>query len=220
MEIPVIYIFTHDSIGVGEDGPTHQPIEHLASLRAIPGLITIRPGDANEVVEAWRQIMQFRHEPVALILSRQAMPTLDRSRLAAAAGLAKGAYVLVDAKDGKPEVILIGTGTEVGMCLEAYDQLVSQGIRARVVSMPSWEIFEYYCRKNPAYRETVLPSSVTARVSVELGATFGWERYVGSTGRIIGMQSFGASAPLKELTKKFGFTVDQIVQAAKEQLNK
>ncbi|MEE8126370.1 MAG: transketolase [Nitrospirales bacterium] len=220
MEIPVIYIFTHDSIGVGEDGPTHQPIEHLASLRAIPGLITIRPGDANEVVEAWRQIMQFRHEPVALILSRQAMPTLDRSRLAAAAGLAKGAYVLGDAKDGKPEVVLIGTGTEVGLCLEAYDQLMTQGIKARVVSMPSWEIFEFYCGKNPEYRENVFPSSVTARVSVELGATFGWERYVGSTGRIIGMESFGASAPLKELRKKFGFTVDQIVQAAKEQLNK
>jgi len=177
-------------------------------------------GDANEVVEAWRQIMQFRHEPVALILSRQAMPTLDRSRLAPAAGLAKGAYVLGDAKDGNPEVVLIGTGTEVGLCVDAYDQLTSQGINARVVSMPSWEIFEYYCRKNPEYRETVLPSSVTARVSVELGTTFGWERYVGSAGRIIGMESFGASAPLKELTKKFGFTVDQIVQAAKEQLNR
>ena len=220
MEIPVIYIFTHDSIGVGEDGPTHQPIEHLASLRAIPGLITIRPGDANEVVEAWRQIMQFRHEPVALILSRQAMPTLDRSKLAPAAGLAKGAYVLADAKDGKSDVVLIGTGTEVGLCIEAYDQLMAEGIKARVVSMPSWEIFEYYCGKNPEYRENVFPSTVTPRVSVELGATFGWERYVGSTGRIIGMKSFGASAPLKELRKKFGFTVDQIVQAAKEQINR
>ena len=220
MEIPVIYVFTHDSIGVGEDGPTHQPIEHLASLRVIPGFITIRPADANEVVEAWRVVMQFRHEPVALILSRQALPTLDRSKFAPASGLAKGAYVLADAQGGKPDVILIGTGSEVGLCVSAYEQLTAEGIKARVVSMPSWEIFEYYCGKHPEYRESVFPSSVTARVSVELASTFGWERYVGSTGRIIGMESFGASAPLKVLSKKFGFTVDHIVHAAEEQLPK
>jgi len=220
MEIPVIYVFTHDSIGVGEDGPTHQPIEHLASLRVIPGFITIRPADANEVVEAWRVVMQFRHEPVALILSRQALPTLDRSKFAPASGLAKGAYVLADVQGEKPDVILIGTGSEVGLCVSAYEKLTAEGIKARVVSMPSWEIFEYYCGKHPEYRESVFPSSVTARVSVELASTFGWERYVGSTGRIIGMESFGASAPLKVLSKKFGFTVDHIVHAAEEQLPK
>jgi transketolase len=220
MEIPVIYIYTHDSIGVGEDGPTHQPIDQIASLRAIPGLITIRPADANEVVEAWRVIMQFRHEPVALVLTRQALPTLDRTQYASASGVAKGAYVLTNTNDGVPEVILIGTGSEVSLCVEAYEQLKAEGIQARVVSMPSWEIFEYYCRKHPDYRETVLPSRVTARVSVEQASTLGWERYVGSRGRIIGMETFGASAPLKELTKKFGFTVEHIVAAAKEQLKK
>ncbi len=220
MEIPIIYIFTHDSIGVGEDGPTHQPIDQIASLRAIPGLITIRPADANEVVEAWREIMQFRHEPVALVLTRQAIPTLDRTHYASASGVAKGAYVLTNTNEAKPDVILIGTGSEVSLCLGAYEQLKAEGIQARVVSMPSWEIFEYYCRKHPDYRETVLPSTVTARVSVEQASTLGWERYVGSTGRIIGMETFGASAPLKELTKKFGFTVDHIVKAAKEQLKK
>ncbi len=218
MEIPVIYIFTHDSIGVGEDGPTHQPIDQIASLRAIPGLITIRPADANEVVEAWRVIMQFRHEPVALVLTRQALPTLDRTHYASASGVAKGAYVLTNTNEAKPDVILIGTGSEVSLCLGAYEQLKAEGIQARVVSMPSWEIFEYYCRKHPDYRETVLPSSVTARVSVEQASTLGWERYVGSTGRIIGMETFGASAPLKELTKKFGFTVDNVVDTAKEQI--
>jgi transketolase len=220
MEIPIVYIFTHDSIGVGEDGPTHQPIDQIASLRAIPGLITIRPADANEVVEAWREIMQFRHEPVALVLTRQAIPTLDRTHYASASGVAKGAYVLTNTNEAKPDVILIGTGSEVSLCLGAYEQLKAEGIQARVVSMPSWEIFEYYCRKHPDYRETVLPSTVTARVSVEQASTLGWERYVGSTGRIIGMETFGASAPLKELTKKFGFTVDHIVKAAKEQLKK
>jgi len=162
--------------------------------------------------------MQFRHEPVALILSRQALPTLDRSKFAPASGLAKGAYVLADVQGGKPDVILIGTGSEVGLCVSAYEKLTGEGIKARVVSMPSWEIFEYYCGKHPEYRESVFPSSVTARVSVELASTFGWERYVGSTGRIIGMESFGASAPLKVLSKKFGFTVEHIVKAAQEQL--
>src|SRR5437870_8087467 len=179
MEIPVIYIFTHDSIGVGEDGPTHQPIEQLASLRAIPGLITLRPCDANEVVEAWKAIMKSRHEPVALILTRQDLPTLDRSKYAPASGLAKGAYVLADAVGGKPNVLLLATGSEVALCVEAYERLKAEGINARVVSMPSWEIFEYNCARDPAYRETILPSSVTARVAVEQASGFGWERYVG-----------------------------------------
>lgn len=220
MEIPVIYIFTHDSIGVGEDGPTHQPVDQIASLRAIPGLITIRPADANEVVEAWRVIMQFRHEPVALVLTRQVVPTLDRTHYASASGVAKGAYILTKTNEEKPDVILIGTGSEVSLCIGAYEQLKADGIQARVVSMPSWEIFEYYCRKHSDYRETVFPSRVTARVAVEQASTLGWERYVGSTGRIIGMETFGASAPLKELTRKFGFTVEHIVAAAKEQLKK
>lgn len=220
MEIPVIYVFTHDSIGVGEDGPTHQPVEHLASLRAIPGLITLRPGDGNEVTEAWKYIMKLRHEPVALALSRQAVPTLDRTKYASAEGLHRGAYVLADAPNGKPALILIGTGSEVQLCIDAYEQLKKEGIAARVVSMPSWEIFEHYCRENPAYRETVLPSAVTARVAVEQAATFGWERYVGMNGRVIGMHTFGASAPLKELQKKFGFTPDLVVTAAKEELRR
>jgi transketolase len=220
MEIPVIYVFTHDSIGVGEDGPTHQPIEHLASLRAIPGLITLRPADANEVVEAWKVILQSQHEPVALILSRQALPTLDRTKYASAEGLQRGAYVLADAPNGKPDVLLLATGSEVSLCVEAYERLKAEGIAARVVSMPSWEIFEYHCRKDPGYRESVLPSAVTARVSVELASTFGWAQYVGSTGHSIGMKTFGASAPLKELQKKFGFTPDAVVTAAKEQLGR
>jgi transketolase len=218
MEIPVIYIYTHDSIGVGEDGPTHQPIEHLASMRAIPGFIVLRPADANEVIEAWKIIMKLHHEPAALILARQASPTLDRSKYAPASGVAKGAYVLADATGGQPDVILIATGSEVGLCVKAYEELTTQGIKARVVSMPSWEIFDDYCQKDPAYRESVLPSSVTARVSVEQASTFGWERYVGTSGAIIGMKTFGASAPLKELTKKFGFTVDNVVDTAKEQI--
>ena len=220
MEIPVIYIFTHDSIGVGEDGPTHQPIAQVTSLRAIPGLITIRPADANEVVEAWRVIMQFRHEPVALVLTRQALPTLDRTKFAPASGLAKGAYILADSGKGRPDVILIATGSEVSLCVQAYEQLTAEGIQARVVSMPSWEIFEYYCGKQSDYREAVLPSDVTARVCVEQASTFGWERYAGPKGKIIGMKNFGASAPLKELAKKFGFTVEHVVKAAKDQLAK
>jgi transketolase len=218
MEIPVIHIFTHDSIGVGEDGPTHQPVEQLLSLRAIPGLITLRPADANEVVEAWRVIMQFRHEPVALILTRQALPTLDRTTYASAEGVRRGAYILAEAPNGTPEVLLLATGSEVALCLEAYAQLKAEGIQARVVSMPSWEIFEYYCRQHPGYREHVLPAAVTARVSVEQASTLGWARYVGSTGRTIGMETFGASAPLKELQRKFGFTPESIVAAAKAQI--
>jgi transketolase len=218
MEIPVIHIFTHDSIGVGEDGPTHQPVEQLTSLRAIPGLITLRPADANEVVEAWRAIMPFRHEPVALILTRQALPTLDRTTYASAEGVQRGAYILADADDGKPEVLLLATGSEVALCIDAYEQLKAEGIKARVVSMPSWEIFEYYCRQHPEYRAHVLPAAVTARVSVEQASTLGWARYVGITGHTIGMETFGASAPLKELQRKFGFTPEYIVAAAKKQV--
>jgi transketolase len=216
MEIPVVYAFTHDSIGLGEDGPTHQPVEQLPSLRAIPGLITIRPGDANEVVEAWRVVAQLRHDPALLILSRQALPTLDRQRFASANGVAKGAYVLADTK-GTPEVILIGTGSEVSLCVEAYEQLSARGVATRVVSMPSWELFE---RQPQKYRDTVLPPAVTARVSVEQASTFGWERYVGATGVAIGMTTFGASAPIKDLVKKFGFTVDNVVAAALKQVGR
>jgi transketolase len=218
MEIPVIYVFTHDSIGVGEDGPTHQPIEQLASLRAVPGLITVRPADANEVVEAWKAILQFRHEPAALILSRQPLPTLDRTKHASAEGLHKGAYVLADAPGGKPDVLLLATGSEVALCVDAYEKLKAEGIKARVVSMPSWEMFEYHCRKHPEYRESVLPAAVTARVSVEQASTFGWAQYVGLSGQSIGMKTFGASAPLKELQKKFGFVPEAVVAAAKEQV--
>ena len=215
MEIPVIYIFTHDSIGVGEDGPTHQPIEQLPSLRTIPGLITLRPADANEVVEAWRIIMQLRHEPAVLVLTRQALPTLDRTRYAAASGVQKGAYVLADAANGKPDVLLLATGSEVALCVEAYEKLNADGINVRVVSMPSWELFEHQPKE---YRDSVIPPAVTARVSVEQTSTFGWARYVGLTGQAIGMKTFGASAPLKELTKKFGFTVENVINATKEQL--
>ncbi len=215
MEIPVIHVFTHDSIGVGEDGPTHQPIEQLVSLRAIPGLLVIRPADANEVVEAWWVIMQLRHEPAALVLSRQALPTLDRTTYASASGLAQGAYVLADAPGGHPEVVLLATGSEVSLCVVAYERLITEGIQARVVSMPSWELFE---RQSQAYRDQVLPPHVTARISVEQAATTGWDRYVGPTGTCIGMNTFGASAPLKALQKKFGFTPDRLVVAVKEQL--
>jgi len=214
MEIPVIYIFTHDSIGVGEDGPTHQPVEQLISLRAIPGLVTLRPCDANEVAEAWRLIMRFRHEPACLVLSRQNLPTLDRTKYAPASGLLKGAYILADSKDGVPDVILIGTGSEVSLCVDAYEKLTASGIKARVVSMPSWELFEH---EPSEYREKVLPPGVRARVSVEQASTFGWDRYAG---RPIGMHTFGASAPLKELQKKFGFTPDAIVAAAIEEIAK
>jgi transketolase len=212
MQLPAMFIFTHDSIGVGEDGPTHQPIEQLASLRAMPNLIVLRPGDANEVTEAWKIIAKQQHTPVALVLTRQNLPTLDRSKYAPASGVAKGAYVLADAEGGKPQVILIGTGSELSLCVEAYEKLKAEGIKARVVSMPTWEIFE---RQDAAYKESVLPSDVTARVSVEMAATFGWERYTGSKGRNIGMRRFGASAPLKDLLKYFGFTVDKVVEEAR-----
>ena len=215
MGIPVIYVFTHDSIGVGEDGPTHQPIEQLASLRAIPGLMTIRPGDANEVVEAWRVIMQLQRHPVVLALTRQAVPTLDRTRYASAGGLAKGAYVLADASDGNPDVLLLTSGSEVSLCVEAYEQLKGEGIQARVVSMPSWELFE---QQSQAYRDSVIPPEVTARVSVEQAATFGWSRYVGLKGSSIGMHTYGASAPAKDVIKHFGFTVERVVAAVKQQV--
>ena len=215
MELPVIHIFTHDSIGVGEDGPTHQPVEHLASLRAMPGLIVLRPGDANEITEAWRFIAETRHHPVVLVLSRQAMPTLDRTKYAPVTGLRKGAYVLADSAGDSPEVILIGTGTEVSLCVAAHDKLVASGVRSRVVSMPSWELFE---EQDAAYRDSVLPPAVTARVVVEQASNFGWERYVGRTGAMITMRTFGASAPLKELMTKFGFAPDNIVAAARAQL--
>jgi transketolase len=211
MEIPSMFIFTHDSIGVGEDGPTHQPIEQLASLRAMPNLVVLRPADANEVVEAWKIIAKLQHQPVALVLTRQNLPTLDRTKYGAAAGTARGAYILADAPGGKPDVILMGTGSEVSLCVEAYEKLKSEGIAARVVSMPSWDIFE---QQDAAYKESVLPSSVTARVSVEMAATFGWERYVGLKGKKIGMHRFGASAPLKDLLKYFGFTVEAVVAEA------
>jgi transketolase len=217
MEIPTISIFTHDSIGVGEDGPTHQPIEHLASLRAMPGVIVLRPGDANEIAEAWRFVMELQHDPVVLVLSRQTMPTLDRTRYAPAEGLRRGAYILGDADGGDPEVILIGTGTEVGLAVDAYEQLSAEGVRARVVSMPSWSVFE---RQPQEYRDSVLPPAVTARVSVEQASTFGWDRYVGPTGASIGMHTFGASAPLKDLQQKFGFTPGALVEAAKSQLGR
>jgi transketolase len=217
MELPVIHIFTHDSIGVGEDGPTHQPVEQLASLRAMPGLLVIRPCDANEVSEAWRFIMKLHHEPAVLILSRQALPTLDRTKFAAASGLARGAYVLADPPDGKPQVLLMATGSEVSLCVEAFEKLAKEGIKARVVSMPCWELFEH---QDQAYRDSVLPPSVTARVSVELAATFGWDRYVGPTGVSIGMKTFGASAPLKMLQEKFGFSADRVAAAAREQVKR
>jgi transketolase len=210
-EAPSIFIFTHDSIGLGEDGPTHQPIEQLASLRAMPNLIVLRPGDANEVVEAWKIIAQLQHQPVALVLTRQALPTFDRTKFGAASGTAKGAYILAGTPSDKPGVILMGTGSEVSLCVEAYEKLKAEGIQARVVSMPSWELFE---QQDAAYKESVIPSSVTARVSVEMAATFGWERYVGLKGRMVGMHRFGASAPLKDLLKFFGFTADAVVAEA------
>jgi transketolase len=217
MELPVIYVFTHDSIGVGEDGPTHQPVEQLPSLRAIPGLTVLRPCDANEAAEAWRVIMEKKYDPVAMILSRQALPTLDRSRVAPASGLRQGAYVLSDSANRKPDVLLLATGSEVALCLEAQAALEHKGVGARVISMPSWELFE---AQDAAYRESVLPASIRARVSVEQASRFGWERYVGLEGNRIGMRTFGASAPLKELQKKFEFTVDAVVSAALEQVKK
>src|SRR5208283_1872845 len=217
MELPVIHIFTHDSIGVGEDGPTHQPIEQLANLRALPGVLVIRPCDANEVVEAWKVIMKQRHAPVALILSRQALPTLDRAKYAAASGLARGAYIVADAPNGRPEVLLLATGSEVALCIEAYEQLAREGIAARVVSMPCWRLFE---SQDEGYRNSVLPPTIKARVSIEEASTFGWERYVGGEGESLGMHFFGASAPLKMLQKKFGFTDQHVVEAAKLQLSR
>jgi transketolase len=217
MELPSLFVFTHDAMGDGEDGPTHQPIEHLVSLRAIPGLITLRPGDANEVVEAYRYVMKVRHQPAVLALSRQPLPTLDRSKYAPTAGVAQGAYVLADSPGGNPEVIIIASGSEVSLAVEAHEKLLTEGIRSRVVSMPSWEIFEHQAQ---SYRDGVLPPSVKARVAVEQGSTFGWERYVGHSGDVIGMNTFGASAPLKELQRKFGFEPDQVVMAAKKQLGK
>lgn len=217
MEIPAIHIFTHDSIGVGEDGPTHQPIEHLISLRAIPNLAVIRPADANEVVEAWKFILQMRHHPAALILSRQALPTLDRTKYAPASGLFKGAYVLADAADGKPDVLLLATGSEVSLCVAAYEELKAEGIRARVVSMPSWEIFE---RQSQEYKDSVLQPSVRARVALEQASAMGWAHYVGMDGAILAMRTFGASAPLKVLQKEFGFTKENVIAAAKEQLGR
>jgi transketolase len=230
MEIPVIHIFTHDSIGVGEDGPTHQPIEHLASLRAIPGLYVFRPSDANEVVETWRFVAQLKHHPAVLVLSRQAMPTLDRTKYGSAEGVHKGAYVLADSGGtpprvmdtsgaglAAPDVILIGTGTEVSLCLAAHESLVASGVKSRVVSMPSWELFE---EQDAAYRESVLPAACNARIAVEFASAFGWERYVGRSGKIIAMQTFGASAPLKELQTKFGFAPEKIVAAARSLISK
>ena len=213
MELPCIFVFTHEAMGDGEDGPTHQPVEQLVSLRAVPGLVTLRPCDANEVVEAYRFIMQLRHQPAVLALSRQPLPTLDRSKYASASGLARGAYVLADVPGGNPELILIATGSEVSLVVEAHDQLLAEGIRSRVVSMPSWDIFEHQSRE---YRDSVLPPNVKARVAVEQGSTLGWDRYVGGEGRVIGMHTFGASAPLKELQNKFGFEPDRVVAVAKE----
>ena len=217
MELHTILVFTHDAMGDGEDGPTHQPVEHLASLRAIPGLVTLRPGDANEVVEAYRYIMQLRHQPAVLALSRQPLPTLDRNRYAPASEVAQGAYILADPPGGNPEVILIASGSEVSLAVNAHETLLAEGIRSRVVSMPSWDIFDHQTQE---YRDRVLPPNVKARVAVEQASTFGWERYVGSSGNIIGMKTFGASAPLKELQRKFGFEPDRVVAAAKALLDR
>jgi transketolase len=217
MEIPVLFIFTHDSIGVGEDGPTHQPVEQLAAFRAMPNMLVFRPGDANEVAEAYKVAIQHTHGPSTLVFSRQAIPTFDRTKYAPASGVAKGAYVLADADGGKPEVILMATGTELQHCVAAYEKLKAEGIKARVVSMPCWEIFD---QQDAAYKESVLPAAVTARVSIEMAATLGWDRYVGPKGKIIGMRSFGASAPLKDLLPKFGFVPDNVVTAAKQLLGR
>jgi transketolase len=215
MQLPVIYVFTHDSIGLGQDGPTHQPVEQLVALRSIPGLITLRPADANEVTEAWRVIIGLTHQPACLVLSRQPLPTFDRMRYASATGVRRGAYILADPADAKPAVILIGTGSEVALCVDAYERLEREGIAARVVSMPSWELFE---QQDQAYRDSVLPPDITARVAAEMGSVIGWDRYVGATGATVGMRTFGASAPLKDLLAKFGFTAEKVVAAAKDQI--
>jgi transketolase len=217
MELPTIFVFTHDAMGDGEDGPTHQPVEQLVSLRAIPGLVVLRPGDANEVVEAYRYVLQLRHQPAVIALSRQPLPTFDRDRYASAAGVARGAYVMADAPGGPPEVILIASGSEVSLIVGAHEALTSQGIRSRVVSMPSWDIFEH---QPQSYRESVLPAEVTARIAVEQGSVLGWDRYVGAAGQVIGMKTFGASAPLKELQRKYGFEPERVVAAAKELLGR
>jgi len=217
MELPAIFIFTHDAMGDGEDGPTHQPVEQLLSLRAIPGLVLLRPGDANEVVEAYRYVMQLRHQPAALVLSRQPLPTLDRGKYAPAAGVARGAYVLADAPGGNPEIIFIATGSEVSLAVEAHETLRTEGVRSRVVSMPSWDIFEHQPQQ---YREGVLPPKVKARVAIEQASTMGWERYVGLEGSVIGMKTFGASAPLKELQRKFGFEPELLVAAARKLMSR
>jgi transketolase len=217
MELPTIFVFTHDAMGDGEDGPTHQPVEHLLSLRAIPGLTVLRPGDANEVIEAYRYVLRMRHRPAVLAVSRQPLPTLDRSKYAPAAGVARGAYVLADAPDGRPEVILIATGSELSLAVQAHETLVAEGIRSRVVSMPSWDIFD---QQAADYRAAVLPPAVTARVAIEQASTLGWDRYVGGKGRVIGMHTFGASAPLAELQRKFGFEPQRIAAIAKEVLGR
>jgi len=215
MKLPAIFIFSHDSIALGQDGPTHQPIEQLAGLRAVPDMVVLRPGDANETAEAWRTILKRANGPSCLILSRQGLPTLDRAQFAPAAGLARGAYVLADPADGTPEVILIGTGGELHLCVEARERLTAEGVRARVVSMPSWELFE---AQDAAYREAVLPSAISARVAVEAASPLGWDRYVGPGGAVIAMRTFGASAPIDALLAYFGFTTDHVVQAAKAQI--
>jgi len=217
MEIPDIFIYTHDSIGLGEDGPTHQPIEQLPTLRAVPGLTVLRPADANEVVEAWKVIMQKKKEPAALVLTRQAVPTFDRTKYGSAAGVAKGAYILADAPDGKPDVILMATGSEVQLCVDAYERLKAEGVKARVVSMPSWDIFEH---QDEQYRTQVLPPDVLARVAVEQASTLGWSQYTGMHGVVLGMHTFGASAPLKQLQKKFGFSPDKVVEAARTAIDR
>jgi transketolase len=217
MELPTIFVFTHDAMGDGEDGPTHQPVEQLISLRAIPGLVVLRPGDANEVVEAYRYVLQLRHRPAVIALSRQPLPTFDRNKYASAAGVARGAYVMADAPAGPPELILIASGSEVSLIVKAHEELASQGIRSRVVSMPSWDIFEH---QPQSYRESVLPPEVKPRIAVEQGSVLGWDRYVGVAGEVIGMKTFGASAPLKELQRKFGFEPERVVAAAKELLGR
>src|SRR5208283_1217479 len=216
MDIPAIFIYTHDSIGVGEDGPTHQPIEQVMSLRAIPRLMVFRPADANEVAETWRYVMQLKKLPALMALTRQAVPTFDRGRYASAAGVAKGAYVLADS-GGTPDVISMGTGSEVQLCMGAYEKLAADGVKARVVSMPCWELFE---KQTAEYRAEVLPPAVRARVAVEAGATFGWTQYVGEDGKVVGRDDFGASAPIKDLMTQFGFTIDNVVAKARLAIGK
>jgi transketolase len=216
MELGVVWVFTHDSIGVGEDGPTHQPIEHLAMLRATPGLDTIRPGDANEVSVAWKAALEAGNNPTALIMSRQALPTLDRSKYAPAEGLLKGGYVIADS-DREPELILIATGSELSLAIAAHEKLIEQGVASRVVSLPSWHRYEM---QDVAYKESVLPKGVRARIAIEQGGEIGWDRYVGLDGATITMSTFGASAPLTKLQDKYGFTVDNVVKVSHELLGK